>query len=240
MRCGGDVGRREGELIRVVFAMRQTHPHPSPGVSASLRRSVSAEPCSAKPCLRPLEGEGETMGFGRGIKAGSAAHMLLRRGLLLPLQGGGREGDGVKGCARMNLPPTPAISSPAPPPFPSAPRCSRTATRETRPAQDHGYVQRPELLHRHAATIHFNDQHPFQTDEIEHVLSERMLPTKFHAQLPTARPAPQGLFRFGHGLAQSPCVSTPCGAGLSVHGVFLPNYPLNMNCCSVKFRQPFT
>jgi len=38
-----------------------THPHPSPVVSASLRRSGGAEQCSAKPRLRPLEGEGATV-----------------------------------------------------------------------------------------------------------------------------------------------------------------------------------
>jgi amino acid adenylation domain-containing protein/non-ribosomal peptide synthase protein (TIGR01720 family) len=39
----------------------KTHPHPSPVVSASLRRSGSAEQCSAKHRLRPLEGEGATV-----------------------------------------------------------------------------------------------------------------------------------------------------------------------------------
>ncbi|QDF98378.1 CusA/CzcA family heavy metal efflux RND transporter [Azoarcus sp. DD4] len=34
------------------------HPHPNPEVSASPRRSGGAEQCSAKPRLRPLEGEG--------------------------------------------------------------------------------------------------------------------------------------------------------------------------------------
>jgi len=37
----------------------QTHPHPSPGVFAALRRSAGGERCSPKPLLRPLEGEGE-------------------------------------------------------------------------------------------------------------------------------------------------------------------------------------
>jgi hypothetical protein len=39
-------------------AAESTHPHPNPGVSASLRRSAGAERYSAKPLLHPLEGEG--------------------------------------------------------------------------------------------------------------------------------------------------------------------------------------
>jgi hypothetical protein len=48
-------GSQEGDGLQ---QRDQTHPHPNPGVSASLRRSAGAERYSAKPLLHPLEGEG--------------------------------------------------------------------------------------------------------------------------------------------------------------------------------------